>query len=141
MARPLAVNRTQGLVLGFFALAWVMLSVILAVSPSVRGVTLDRMPGGRTPSAGVFMVALLVFLTGLGIGVVRRWRWLFWILLAAFAAGLVRVPLAVLQLSGRIEPEGPDWYVGLQAGIGVVQAGVAYAMFIGYRQCGPWGTF
>ena len=141
MARAIAVNRTQGLVLGFFALAWLLLSVILALSRSVREVTLDRMPGTGTPSTFVFLMALLMFLVGLGVGVVRRWRWLFWLLLVAFAAGLFRLPLAVLQLSGRMEPEGPNWYVVLQAGIGVVQVGVAWAMFIGYRRSGPWAAF
>jgi hypothetical protein len=73
--------------------------------------------------------------------VVRRWRWLFWLLLLAFAIGLVRVPLAVLQLSGRLAPEGPDWYVVLQGAIGVVQVGLAYTMFAGYRRSGRWGAF
>jgi hypothetical protein len=87
------------------------------------------------------MVVLLGFVAVLGTGVVRRWRWLFWVLLVAFAAGLVRVPLAVLQLSGRMAPEGPDWYVVLQGVIGVVQVGIAYAMFTGYRRAGPWGGY
>jgi len=77
----------------------------------------------------------------LGIGVVRRWRWLFWLLLLAFAAGALRVPVAALQLSGRITPQGPDWYVVLQAAIGAVQVGMAYLMYLGYRRSGPWGAF
>jgi hypothetical protein len=141
VARSLAINRTQRLVLGFFVVAWVMLAVILVLSQSVREVTLRRMPGTGTPVILAFMVALLSFLTVLGIGVVRRWRWLFWPLLVAFAVGLVRVPLAVLQLSGQMAPEGPDWYVALQGVIGVVQIGLAYAMFAGYRRSGPWGAY
>ena len=31
-----------------------------------------------------FLAALLAFLAVLGVGVVRRWRWLFWLLLLAF---------------------------------------------------------
>jgi hypothetical protein len=137
----LLINRTQGLVLGFFVLVWVMLAVILAVSQAVREVTLRRVPGSGAPATLAFLVVLLAFLAVLGIGVVRRWRWLFWLLLLAFAAGLVRVPLAVLQLSGRMAPEGPDWYVVVQAGIGVIQVGLACAMSAGYRRTGPWGAF
>ena len=135
------INRTQALVLGFFVLAWVMLAVILALSQAVREVTLGGTPASGTPGTLAFLAALLAFLGVLGVGVVRRWRWLFWLLLLAFAVGLVRVPLAVLQLSDRISPEGPDWYVVLQAVIGVVQVGLAYAMFAGYRRAGPWGAF
>jgi hypothetical protein len=139
MARYLLINRTQGLVLAFFLAAWLMLAVIPILSPAVREVTLGRMPGTSTLVMLPFLAALLAFLAVLGVGVVRRWRWLFWLLLLAFAAGLVRVPLAVLQLSGQITPEGPDWYVALQGVVGVVQFGLAYAMFAGYRRAGPWG--
>src|SRR4051794_15584823 len=37
------------------------------------------------PACRAAFVALLVFLTRLGIGVVMRWRWLFWLLLVVFA--------------------------------------------------------
>ena len=139
--RSRAINRTQGLVLGFFVVAWVALVVMLAVSAAVRDVTVRRMPGAGAPAIIGFVVALLVFLTALAIGVLRRWRWAFWAILVAFAAGWVRVPVAVLQLSGRMVPEGPAWYVFVQGVIGVIQVAVAVAMFIGYRRSGPWGSF
>ena len=141
MARHFLINRTQGLVLAFFLSAWVLLGVILALSQAVRELTVGRMPGTGTLAMLEFLAALLAFLAVLGVGVVRRWRWLFWLLLLAFAVGLVRVPLAALQLSGQMAPEGPDWYVALQGFIGVVQFGLAYAMFAGYRRAGPWGRF
>ena len=135
------LNRTQRLVLAFFALAWLLLAVIVALSPAVRDESVRRMPGSGAPATVAFLAALLVLLAVLGIGVVRRWRWLFWLLLLAFAAGALRVPVAALQLSGRITPEGPDWYVVLQAAIGAVQVGMAYLMYLGYRRSGPWGAF
>ena len=141
MARLAAINRTQGMVLGFFVYAWVTLAVSLVLSPSVREMTLRRLPGTGTPVLIAFLVGLLGFLTVLAIGVVRRSRWLFWLLLLAFAAGLARLPLAVLQLSSRMSPEGPDWYVVLQGVTGVAQAGLAFAMFAGYRRAGPWGAY
>ncbi len=141
VTQSVAVNRTQGLVLGFFVLAWVAIVVILAVSPAVRDVTVRRMPGTGAPVVIGFVLPLLGFLTVLALGVLRRWRWLFWLVLVAFAAGLARVPVAVLQLSGRMAPEGPDWYVVLQGVIGVIQIAIAVAMFAGYRRSGPWGAF
>ena len=135
------LNRTQRLVLAFFALAWLLLAVIVALSPAVRDESVRRMPGSGAPATVAFLAALLVLLAVLGIGVVRRWRWLFWLLLLAFAAGALRVPVAALQLSGRITPQGPDWYVVLQAAIGAVQVGMAYLMYLGYRRSGPWGAF
>jgi len=141
VTRSYAIHRTQGLVLAFFVLAWAGLVVMLAVSPAVRDVTTRRMPGAGASVLIGFLVALLVFLTLLTIAVLRRWRWAFWLILLAFAAGLARVPVAVLQLSGRIEPEGPDWYVILQGVIGVIQVAIAVAMFVGYRRSGTWGAF
>jgi hypothetical protein len=136
-----AINRTQGLVLGFFVVAWIAIVVMLAASAEVRDVIVRRMPGAGAPAIVGFVLALLAFLTVLGIGVLRRWRWVFWLVLVAFAAGFVRVPVAVLQLSGRMVPDGPDWYVIVQGVVGVIQVAVAVAMFAGYRRSGPWGSF
>lgn len=141
MPRSRAINRTQGLVLGFFAGAWIALVVMLAASADVRDVTVHRMPGAGAPAIVAFVLALLAFLTVLAIGVLQRWRWIFWLILVAFAAGLVRVPVAVLQLSGRMVPEGPDWYVVVQGVVGLIQVAIAVAMFAGYRRSGPWGSF
>jgi len=135
------VNRTQGLVLGFFVFAWTAIVVLLAVSPAVRDVTLRRLPWTGPLVIIVFVAALFGFLSVLTLGVLRRWRWLFWLVLVAFAAGLARVPVAVLQLSGRMAPDGPDWYIGLQGLIGLIQVGIAVAMFAGYRRSGPWAAF
>jgi hypothetical protein len=138
---PYSVNRTQGLVLGFFALAWLALVAMVTLSSGVREVLTGRMPGDGVATIVGFLVGLLGFLALLAVGVLRRWRWAFWLILVAFAAGVVRVPVAVLQLSGRLAPEGPDWYVVLQSAIGVVQVVIAVLMFAGYRQAGPWGAF
>ena len=44
MTGVLRVNRTQLLVLGFFALAWLTLAVIVALSPTVRDESVRRAP-------------------------------------------------------------------------------------------------
>jgi hypothetical protein len=135
------INRTQILVLGFFVSVYVLLVIILALSSEVREVTLRRLPGAGWPTVVAFLLALLGFLSLLAIGVLQRWRWVFWLVLVAFAAGVIRVPVAALQLSGRMAPEGPDWYVTAQGVIGVIQVAIATAMFAGYRRAGPWGSF
>jgi hypothetical protein len=138
---PIAINRTQSLVLGFFVVVYASLVVMLTLSAEVRDVVLGRVSGVGVPAIVGFLVALLGFLSVLTIGVLQRWRWVFWLILVAFAAGVIRVPVAVMQLSGRMAPEGPGWYVVVQGGIGVIQAAIAVAMFAGYRRAGPWGSF
>jgi len=77
----------------------------------------------------------------LGIGVVRRWRWTFWLIVVAFIAGVLRVPASILQLSGVLPSESPSWYVLLQAIMGFMQVGIGLAMLAGYRRSGVWGSF
>jgi MYXO-CTERM domain-containing protein len=136
-----AINRTQGLVLAFFVVAWTALVAMAALSADVRDVLVDRMPGSGAPIVVGFLAWLLGFLGLLAIAVLRRRRWAFWLILVAFGAGFLRVPVAVLQLSGRMAPEGPDWYVVVQGVVGVVQVAIALAMYAGYRRSGPWGAF
>lgn len=141
MDDPGRINRTQLLVLGFFLTAWIALVVMLTVSGAVRDTAARRLPGEDGPAIIVFVVALAFFLALLAVGVLQRWHWVFWLTLVAFAAGAARVPVAVLQLSGRMTPEGPDWYIVIQGIIGVIQVAIAIAMFAGYRRSGPWGAF
>lgn len=76
------VNRTQGLVLGFFVVVWVSLLVIVVVAPEVDDQAL-RLPGGRGAELAVLAV-LSGFIGLLAVGVVRRWHWTFWLVLVAF---------------------------------------------------------
>jgi hypothetical protein len=135
------LNRTQGLVLGFFAFAWTALVVILASAPGVFRQAL-RLPGGDGALwALAFLVVLSIFLLVLGVGVVKRWRWTFWLILVAFVlGGLLRVPVSALQLAGVLPAQGPDWYALLQAFLGVVQFVIGLAMLAGYRREGVWGS-
>ena len=68
----------------------------------------------------------------LGIGVVRRWRWTFWLIVVAFIAGVLRVPASILQLSGVLPSESPSCYVLLQAIMGLMQVAIGLAMLAGY---------
>ena len=134
------VNRTQALVLGFFVVALVSLLVILVAAPDVYDQAL-RLPD----SSGVAEVAFLAVLTGflglLAVGVLRRWRWIFWFVLVAFLAGVLRLPMAILQLTGVLTADVPTWYVTFQGIIGLAQVAIGLAMLAGYRRGGVWGSF
>ena len=135
------MNRTQGLVLGFFALAAIGFVAILALAPDVYTETLRIRPTSSRLPELAFLLALTSFLILLSIGTMRRWRWTFWLILVAFVAGIVRLPASVLQLTGVLPATGPVWYMLLQAGIGVVQFLIGLAMISGYRRSGHWGSF
>ena len=77
----------------------------------------------------------------LSTGVIRGWRWTFWLILVAFMAGILHVLAAALQLVGVMPGEGPIWYVLLQMAIGLIQFVIALAMLTGYRKAGVWGAF
>jgi hypothetical protein len=74
-------------------------------------------------------------------GVVRRWRWLFWLILVVFLLGVLRVPVTVLELSGLMVASGPAWYIAVQGGVAVARFAIALLMLAGYRRSGVWGAF
>ena len=86
-------------------------------------------------------MALSALIATLVVGVIRRWRWAFWLILVAFLFGVLRLPASTLQFVGLIPATGPTWYEVLQGAIGVVQFLIALAMFAGYRKAGVWGGF
>jgi hypothetical protein len=135
------VNRTQGLVVGFFLLAWASLLAIYGAAPAVYDQTLKLPPEMQALGAVAFLAALSVFLVVLSLGVLRRWRWAFWLIMVAFLAGVVRVPAAVLELAGVLPVNEPSWYIAFQGLIGVIQLVIGLAMLTGYRRAGIWGKF
>lgn len=135
------MNRTQALVLGFFVLAWASLITLLVATPEVYDQVLQLPASDRRLFELVFLAALSIFLVLLGVGVVRRWRWTFWLIVVAFMAGVLRVPASILELSGVLSAESPTWYVVLQAFVGLVQVAIGLAMLAGYRRSGVWGSF
>jgi hypothetical protein len=95
-------------------------------------------PAGPTTIA--FVTALVAFITLLAIGVFRRWRWTFWLVLVAFLSGVLRVPVAILQLTRVLNADTPAWYVLLQGLIGVAQCWIGLVMLAEYRRAGVWGA-
>jgi len=132
------INRIKGLVLALFAGYWVAVIVIWITARPV----FDRvggLPGGQVGAEAAEVLALTALLMLLSVGIVRGWRWLFWLILIAFLAGILRVPAAALELAGKIPQQGPTWYVVLTAIVGLIQFLIALAMAAGYRRSGVWG--
>ena len=131
------VNRTQALVLGFFAGVLVSLILIRVMAPR----TFDR--ALRMPADGRLKIAYVIVLAGFitlpAIGVFRRWRWTFWLMMVAFLAGALRVPVVILQVMGVLPADAPTWYLLVQGCVGVIQFGIGLVMVTGYRRAGVWG--
>jgi hypothetical protein len=136
-----AINRTQRLVLGFFVLVLAALVAILLASPQIYDATLKLGLGANPLADLVFLISVSALIALLGTGVLKRWRWTFWLILVAFLFGAVRVLASALELMNVLPGGGPSWYVGLQAAIGVVQFLIALAMIAGYRKAGVWGAY
>jgi hypothetical protein len=133
------INRVQALVLGFLLMAWISLVVILVAAPEMYERRLRSLPGPAHRGDRLCRSAHRVHCASVD------WRtpamaWMFWLILIAFLFGVLRIPVAVLQLSGQMTPDGPLWYVILQGVIGLVQVLIALAMILGYRRSGAWGS-
>jgi hypothetical protein len=131
------INRTQALVLGFFVLVWATLVALFAVAPEVYYQAMKLSSAG----AGLlFLVGISAFIALLGIEVLRRWRWTFWLIAVAFLFGVLRIPVR-LYTRGGTPADGPTWYVLYQAFLGLLQFAIALLMLVGYRRAGTWGAF
>jgi hypothetical protein len=138
------MNRIKVVVLALFAAYWVIVVVILAVARDVYDGLLAqavRLSGNPWPAELGTLLGLTALLAVLATGVLRSWRWTFWLILVAFLAGILHVPASALQLAGIVPSQAPGWYVGLQAVVGLIQFGIALAMLAGYRKAGVWGAF
>jgi hypothetical protein len=134
------LNRVQALVLSFLSLAWLSLIGVLAVAPEIYDRTLQVPSDGNARLAELlFLGAVSALILIIAIGVVLRWRWIFWLLLIAFLSGVLRVPASMLELAGWIPASGPIWYVVFQAVIGIVQFAIGLVLLIEYRHYGVWG--
>ncbi len=134
----MTINRTQALVFGFFFLVWATLVVLFAGAPEVyyRAMKLSSVGAGL-----LFLVGISAFIALLGVGVLRRWRWTFWLIAVAFLFGVLRLPATFLTLAGVLPADGPPWYVVYQGFLGVVQFAIGVLMLVGYRRDGTWGAF
>lgn len=96
-----------------------MLGVIDIKTPSIntnvhfiQPSLMDRPPFLATlVLVGIVLVILVVM-----VGIVRHWRWLFWLLLVAFGCMMLEIPVTILQLTGVLPSLFPIWYSLLRMG-------------------------
>lgn len=58
---------------------------------------------------------LSAFIVLVIVGVIRRWHWMFWLLLIAFLAGVLRVPASIAEALGWLPATG-RWLVRVPSG-------------------------
>jgi nitrate reductase NapE component len=138
------MNRTKVLVLALFAGYWVVVVVLLVVARGFYDSQLPqamRLPGNnqRPGEIGTLLLVTALFAV-LSTGVIRGWRWTFWLIVIVFLVDIVRVPAAALQLAGIVPRQDPAWSTVLQAVFGLMQFVIALAMLAGYRKSGIWAA-
>jgi hypothetical protein len=139
------MNRTKVLVLALFAGYWVVVVVLLVAARGFYDSQLPqavRLPGNNQwpGEIGTLLVVTALFAV-LSTGVIRSWRWTFWLILIVFLVNIVRVPGAALQLAGIVPRQDPAWSAVLQVVVGLMQFVIALVMLAGYRKAGVWGAF
>lgn len=133
------MNPIKALVLSLFAIYWVVVLLILVFARDVVD-QVARLSRDQRPTEIVYVLVFTALLALLSTGVVRGWRWTFWLILVVFFTGILRVPASVMQLAGVVPAQGPPWYVVLQAVVGLTQFVIALLMVAGYRKAGTWGS-
>ena len=138
--RSVLQRRLENVLIAFFVLVSLSLVVVLVAAPSVYGQILS-LPTA-TPAYPLlmlaFLAALLALITMLIVGVRRHWRWVFWIILLAFSAAVLDIPVTLLQLAGFLPNLFPVWYSLYRMGIACVQVGIAAWMWRISLQHGVW---
>lgn len=138
------MNRTKALVLAFFAAYWIFVVVLFASARAVYDSLLPqtvKLSSNLLPAEVGTLLALTALFAVLSTGVVRGWRWTFWLIVVVFLAGIIRVPESALQLAGIMATQDPAWYLVFQAVVGLIQFAIALALLVGYRRAGTWGAF
>jgi hypothetical protein len=134
-------RRLETVIIAFFVLALLFALAVYLIDPSIYTKTLLLEPSSadRYPyPATLFLVCLFVFIAILSVGVMRHWRWLFWLLLVAFGFSILQVPVTILQLTGIFPDPTPLWYSLLRMGIAMIEIGIAVWMIQIYRHHGVW---
>ncbi len=137
------INPVKSAVLVLLASYWVVVVGVLLVARPVYDQLLDqrvRVSGDHRPAEIATLAVLTALLSLLSIGIVRGWRWTFWLILIVFLLGLLRVPQVALELVGKVPSQPPTWFALLTAVVGLIQFGIAVAMVVGYRRAGVWGS-
>ena len=128
-------------VIAFFLLAATSLLVVYLADPAIyaHSLSLTSSPADRYPvPVTLFLVGVLVLIALLILGVARHWRWLFWLLLVAFASSALQIPVTLLQIAAVLPSSDPLWHGLFRMGGGVVELALAIWMIQVYRHEGVW---
>ncbi len=111
------INGIKAAVLALFALYWVAVVVILVFARSVFD-QVARLTSNQRPAEVGEVLVLTPLFALLSTGIVRGWRWTLWLILVAFQAGILRVPIVVLELAGKTASQGRfgTWYLPQSSG-------------------------
>lgn len=141
MPEPRLSRRLQRTLLAFFLLAIMALAVSSLADPSIPTSTLllTLPPAAHSPTATMFLLAGIAgLLSLLVVGVLRRWRWVFWLMLVAFGAMLLELPTTFLQWAGVLPDPFPLWYGLCRMSASLTAVGIAVWMLSIYRHHGVW---
>lgn len=96
---------------------------------------------GASGLAAPFALLLLALCATVCLGVAHGWRWLFWVLLVAFLASGIAIPLELLMAAGGLPGgRGPAWYQLSRAGVSAVELALGVALLRDYlRTRRAWG--
>jgi hypothetical protein len=133
--------RLERAMIAFFILAALSLLVVYLADPTIyaNSLSLSPSPADRYPvPVTLFLVGILVLITLLSFGVVRHWRWLFWLMLVAFASSALQIPVTFLQITDVLPTADPLWYSLFRMGVAVVELALAVWMISIYRREGVW---
>ena len=134
-------RRLEVAIITFFTLTLLSLLVVYAIDPSIylQTLKLTSSPGDPYPwPATLFLVCLVIFISSMMIGVLRHWRWLFWLLLLAFSASILQFPAELLQIFGVLPMTAPLWYCLFRLIVAAFEVALAVWMIRVYRLKGVW---
>ncbi len=138
---PRTRRMLQSAIVAFFSSMIALLVVLYLVTPSIYLETLGQTaPSSDTHPLAVnlFFAVILLFVAVGAYGVLRGWRWVFWLAMLAFLASALEIPAGILQLVGVIPIQQPTWYVLLRMATSVVEFALGLWMLRVWRACGVW---
>jgi hypothetical protein len=140
-ANPGLRRRLQAAIIVFFSAVALSLLIVYAVHPEVYVQVL----GAKAPAteryplvATAFCAAILLFIAVLVVGVVRRWRWLYWLLALAFTISALQVPAGALELAGVLPDPFPAWYTIYRSVVALAEAALGIWLLVVWRRWGVW---
>lgn len=147
MKNALSTNSTRNLektLIGFFVLCALSIIVVYIIDPPLFANALQQQaPEGVSliSPIGLFLLGILAIITCGIYGITRHWRWIFWVLLIAFCASILELPVSILQFAGIVpDPFGyPLWYSLYRLGVSFIEIALGVWMLRVYLKNGVWG--